>query len=58
MESKFKRKRQIRMGFSRVRYRVMTHENGQKWDVPETEDLRKHDPERWKHTFVRISTDE
>jgi hypothetical protein len=44
-------------GFSQIRYRVMTDENGQKWDVPVTEDLRKHDPARWKHTFVRIKVD-
>jgi hypothetical protein len=44
--------------FTQIRYQVMTDEHSQKWDVPITEDLRKHDPERWKHTFVRISTDE
>lgn len=44
-------------GVTKIRYQVMTDEHGQKWDVPITEDLRKHDPEHWKHTFTIIRTD-
>lgn len=33
----------------RVAYRVMTDEHGQRWDVPVTEDLRKHKKTNPKH---------
>ena len=45
----------IGWGMTRVKYQIMTDANGVKWCVPESEELRRFNPEDKNHTFDRIT---